>query len=68
MAKTILGILHSAQTVQLGDPIWESDAELQKYIKIIKATINECADRAEAYSYMSSNFKELADELRGINE
>jgi len=68
MSKTILGILHNAQTVPLGSPIWETEAEYKKYVKIIKATINECADRAESYGYMSPNFIALAEELRNINE
>lgn len=66
MNKTVLGILHSAHTVPLGSPIWETEAEYQKYVKIIEATINECADRAEAYAYMSPNFSALAEELRNI--
>lgn len=66
MNKTILGILHSAQLSPLGSPIWETEAEYQKYVKIIQTTINECATRAEAYSYMSPNFIALAEELRGI--
>jgi hypothetical protein len=66
MNKTVLGILHSANTVPLGSPIWETEAEYQKYVKIIEATINECADRAEAYAYMSPNFTALAEELRAI--
>ena len=28
--------------------------------------IEECAKRAEAYSYMSQNFNALAEELRGM--
>ena len=68
MNETILGILHSAQTVPLGCPIWETQEELDKYIKIIKTTINECAERAEAYAYMSPNFTALAEELRAIND
>lgn len=66
MSKTVLGILHSAHLVPLGNPIWETEAEYQKYIKIIETTINECADRAEAYAYMSPNFTTLAEELRAI--
>jgi hypothetical protein len=66
MSKTVLGILHDANTVPLGYPIWETEEEYQKYVKIIKAAVNECADRAEAYSYMSPNFTALAEELRSI--
>ena len=66
MNKTILGILHSAQIAPLGSPIWETEEEYQKYVKIIQTTINECANRAEAYAYMSPNFIALAEELRGI--
>jgi hypothetical protein len=66
VSKTILGILHSAQIVPLGSPIWETQEELNKYVKIIETAVNECADRAEAYAYMSPNFIALADELRAI--
>jgi len=66
MNKTILEILHSAQLVPLGSPIWETDDEYKKYVKIIETTINECADRAETYAYMSPNFTALAEELRAI--
>ena len=66
MSKTILGILHSAQIVPLGSPIWETQEELNKYVKIIETAVNECADRAEAYAYMSPNFTALAEELRAI--
>lgn len=66
MSKTILGILQNAETVPLGCAMWESEAEYQKYVKVIKATINECADRVEAYAYMSPNFMALAEELRAI--
>ena len=66
MSKTILGILHSAQIVPLGSPIWETQEELNKYVKIIETAVNECADRADAYAYMSPNFIALADELRAI--
>ncbi len=66
MNKSVLGILHSAQIVPLGSPIWETEEEYQKYVKIIETTINECADRAEAYAYMSPNFTALAKELRAI--
>jgi len=66
VSKTILGILHSAQTVPLGSPIWESDEQYEKYVKIVEATIRECADRAEAYAYLSPNFLALADELRAM--
>ena len=41
-----------------------SDGEtLQKFAKLI---IEECAQRAEAYAYMSPNFNALAEELRDI--
>lgn len=66
MNKTVLGILHSAHLVPLGSSIWETEAEYQKYVKIIETAINECADRAESYAYMSPNFTALAEELRGI--
>ena len=66
MSKTILGILHSAQIVPLGSPIWETQEEINKYVKIIETAVNECADRAEAYAYMSPNFTALAEELRAI--
>lgn len=66
MKKTALGILQSAQIVSLGSPIWNSQDEFEKYLKIISATIDECADRAEAYSYLSPNFIALAEELRSI--
>jgi len=35
----ILTILQDAKTVGLGQAIWESEAELEKYRKIINATI-----------------------------
>lgn len=35
----ILTILQDAKTVELGQAIWESEAELEKYRKIINATI-----------------------------
>ena len=66
MNKTVLGILHSSHIVPLGSPIWETEVEYQKYVKIIETTINECADRAEAYAYMSPNFTALAEEFRAI--
>jgi len=66
MNKTILGILHNSQLVSVGSPIWETDDEYIKYVKIIETTINECADRAEAYAYLSPNFTALAEELRAI--
>ena len=36
----VLTILQNAHTVPLGCPIWETEAELEKYRKVIKSTIN----------------------------
>lgn len=42
---------------------WE--AALEKYAELI---VEECAQRAEVYSYMSQNFNALAEELRRMIE
>jgi hypothetical protein len=42
--------------------IWE--AALEKYAALV---VEECAQRAEAYAYMSQNFNALAEELRRMN-
>ena len=36
--------------------------------EIEKRTIERCAKRADAYSYMSQNFTALADELRTMGD
>ena len=33
---------------------------------LVELIIEECAQRSEAYAYMSPNFTALAEELRGI--
>jgi hypothetical protein len=34
--------------------------------KLVELVVEECAQRAEAYAYMSPNFNALAEELRRI--
>lgn len=36
--------------------------------KFAQLIVEECAQRAEAYTYMSANFSALAEELRGMHE
>ena len=46
-------------------PVTESIFNYKKFSKLL---VEECARRAEAYSYMSDNFNALAKELRGMVE
>jgi hypothetical protein len=56
---------------ELASKIWyrghleEQDENIQLFAELI---IEECAKRAESYSYMSDNFNALAEELRGMKE
>jgi hypothetical protein len=42
-----------------------TEFELEEFAALI---VEECAKRAEAYSYMSSNFTVLAEELRRMKK
>jgi hypothetical protein len=37
--RNILTILHNAQIVSVGQPIWETAEEYERYEKIVKATV-----------------------------
>jgi hypothetical protein len=41
-----------------------TDTHLEKFAQLL---VEHCAQRAEAYAYMSPNFTALAEELRRIN-
>jgi len=51
------------------DGFIQTDYDIPLYFypaKTYEDAIEECAQRAEAYAYMSENFNVLADELRAI--
>ena len=52
----------AAKTTQ-GDSWEEQTKFMEKFAQLI---VEECAQRAEAYAYMSQNFVALAEELRGM--
>jgi len=46
-------------------PDYESVVKAKKFAQLI---VEECAQRAEAYAYMSQNFTALAEELRRMKQ
>ena len=54
----------AAKTTQ-GDSWEEQTKFMEKFAQLI---VEECAQRAEAYAYMSQNFVALAEELRRMKQ
>ena len=55
------------KTIISNEKKWANDIPLYTHpAKTYEDAIEECAQRAEAYAYMSPNFTALAEELRAI--
>ena len=54
----------AAETTQ-GDSWEEKTKFMERFAELI---VEECAQRAEAYAYMSQNFTALAEELRRMKQ
>ena len=53
-------------TVRQDNGMWiEKHIDQEKFAQLI---VEECAQRAEAYAYMSQNFVALAEELRRMKQ